>query len=168
MPGAVPLLGKAEDATVFAHAIWHGPSPNRSGKVRKTILYQSAISDRSQPGPLCPHLRTCQCAAPSAAITTNQAAIAALFRVVNRYIGNLAPMPGVFPDYPAPVVRNADNEREFVHHALRHASDDVRAGQCERRSLNRRKSEESAVLARRETGCAMIVDHHRPTTRRSD
>jgi putative SOS response-associated peptidase YedK len=29
-------------------------------------------------------------------ITTNQAAIAALFRVVNRYVGNLAPMPGVF------------------------------------------------------------------------
>jgi hypothetical protein len=28
-------------------------------------------------------------------ITTNQAAIIALFRVVNRYIGNLAPMPGV-------------------------------------------------------------------------
>jgi hypothetical protein len=40
-------------------------------------------------------------------ITTNQAAIIALFRVVNRYVGNLAPMPGVFPDYPAPVVRNA-------------------------------------------------------------
>ena len=36
-------------------------------------------------------------------ITTNQAAIAALFRVINRYVGNLAPMPGVFPDYPAPV-----------------------------------------------------------------
>jgi hypothetical protein len=34
--------------------------------------------------------------------------IAALFRVVNRYVGNLAPMPGVFPDYPAPVVRNTD------------------------------------------------------------
>ena len=44
-------------------------------------------------------------------IKTNQAAIAALFRVVNRYVGNLAPMPGVFPDYPAPVVRNAGNER---------------------------------------------------------
>jgi len=29
-------------------------------------------------------------------ITTNQAAIAALFRVVNRYVGNLPPMPGVF------------------------------------------------------------------------
>jgi hypothetical protein len=26
-------------------------------------------------------------------ITTNQAAIAALFRVINRYVGNLAPMP---------------------------------------------------------------------------
>ena len=35
-------------------------------------------------------------------ITTNQAAIIALFRVVNRYVGNLAPMPGVFPDYPSP------------------------------------------------------------------
>lgn len=47
-------------------------------------------------------------------ITTNQAAIAALFRVVNRYVGNLAPMPGVFPDYPAPVVRNTDTERELT------------------------------------------------------
>jgi hypothetical protein len=35
-------------------------------------------------------------------ITTNQAAIIALFRVINRYIGNLPPMPGVFH----PVVRN--------------------------------------------------------------
>jgi putative SOS response-associated peptidase YedK len=47
-------------------------------------------------------------------ITTNQEAIRALFRVVNRYVGNLAPMPGVFPDYPAPVVRNAGTERELV------------------------------------------------------
>ena len=47
-------------------------------------------------------------------ITTNQAAIIALFRVINRYVGNLPPMPGVFPDYPAPVVRNAGGERELV------------------------------------------------------
>jgi putative SOS response-associated peptidase YedK len=47
-------------------------------------------------------------------ITTNQAAIIALFRVVNRYVGNLAPMPGVFPDYPAPVVRNSDTGTEMV------------------------------------------------------
>src|ERR1044072_5909230 len=41
-------------------------------------------------------------------ITTNQEAIRSLFRKVNRYVGNLAPMPGVFPDYPAPVIRNTD------------------------------------------------------------
>ena len=47
-------------------------------------------------------------------ITTNQAAIIALFRVINRYVGNLQPMPGVFPDYPAPVVRNERGERELT------------------------------------------------------
>jgi putative SOS response-associated peptidase YedK len=47
-------------------------------------------------------------------ITTNQAAIIALFRVINRYVGNLPPMPGVFPDYPAPLVRNAGTERELT------------------------------------------------------
>ena len=47
-------------------------------------------------------------------ITTNQAAIINLFRVINRYVGNLAPMPGVFPDYPAPVIRNTDAGREMV------------------------------------------------------
>jgi putative SOS response-associated peptidase YedK len=47
-------------------------------------------------------------------ITTNQAAIIALFRVMNRYVGNLPPMPGVLPDYPAPVVRNADGERKLI------------------------------------------------------
>jgi hypothetical protein len=34
---------------------------------------------------------------PIYSITTNQAAIIALFRVINRYVGNLPPMPGVFP-----------------------------------------------------------------------
>ena len=47
-------------------------------------------------------------------IPTNQAAIIALFRVVNRYVGNLAPMPGVFPDYPAPVIRNTDSGTEMT------------------------------------------------------
>lgn len=47
-------------------------------------------------------------------ITTNQAAIAALFRVVNRYVGNLAPLPGVFPDNRAPVVRNTDAGAELA------------------------------------------------------
>jgi putative SOS response-associated peptidase YedK len=47
-------------------------------------------------------------------ITTNQAAIIALFRVVNSYIGNLPPLPGVFPDWEAPFVRTKDGERELV------------------------------------------------------
>ena len=32
--------------------------------------------------------------------------------MINRYVGNLLPMPGVFPDYPAPVIRNVGDERE--------------------------------------------------------
>jgi putative SOS response-associated peptidase YedK len=47
-------------------------------------------------------------------ITTNQAAIIALFRVINRYVGNLQPMPGVFPDYPAPVIRNTEGGSEMA------------------------------------------------------
>jgi hypothetical protein len=35
-------------------------------------------------------------------ITTNQAAIIALFRVMNRYVGNLPPMPGYSPTTPLP------------------------------------------------------------------
>jgi putative SOS response-associated peptidase YedK len=47
-------------------------------------------------------------------ITTNQAAIAALFRVINRFVGNLEPMPGVFPDYPAPVIRDTRDGRSMT------------------------------------------------------
>ena len=47
-------------------------------------------------------------------ITTNREAIRKLFRKVSRYVGNLAPMPGVFPDYPAPVIRNVGEEAELV------------------------------------------------------
>src|SRR3978361_494754 len=47
-------------------------------------------------------------------ITTNQAAIIALFRVVNRYVGNLPPMPGVFPDYKAPIIRTGAEGRELA------------------------------------------------------
>jgi hypothetical protein len=42
-----------------------------------------------------------------------RAAISALFRVVNRYVGNLAPMPGVFPDYKEPIVRTETEGREL-------------------------------------------------------
>ena len=39
-------------------------------------------------------------------ITTSQDAIRRLFGALNSRVGNLAPMPGVFPEYPAPVIRN--------------------------------------------------------------
>ena len=38
-PGAVQLTGKAGDCILFSHALWHGPSPNESGRARKTLLY---------------------------------------------------------------------------------------------------------------------------------
>jgi hypothetical protein len=46
--------------------------------------------------------------------TDAKRAIIALFRVINRYVGNLPPMPGVFPDYPAPVIGNTDTGREMA------------------------------------------------------
>lgn len=39
--------------------------------------------------------------------------ISALFRVVNRYVGNLAPMPGVFPDYKAPIIRTGPEDQGY-------------------------------------------------------
>jgi SOS response associated peptidase (SRAP) len=47
-------------------------------------------------------------------ITTSQDAIRRLFGVATDGAGNLPSMPGVFPDYPAPIVRNAGGEREMV------------------------------------------------------
>ena len=47
-------------------------------------------------------------------MTTNREAIRQLFRVVNRYAGNLPPLPGVFPDYPAPVVRSSSTGTELT------------------------------------------------------
>jgi hypothetical protein len=38
-PGAAQLTGKAGDCYLFAHSLWHGPAPNRSGHARKTLLY---------------------------------------------------------------------------------------------------------------------------------
>jgi putative SOS response-associated peptidase YedK len=47
-------------------------------------------------------------------ITTNQEAIRALFKVTVDSAGNLPPMPSVFPDWEAPVIRNHDGGRELV------------------------------------------------------
>jgi hypothetical protein len=45
----------------------------------------------------------------------------ALFRVMDRYVGNLPPMPGVFPDYPAPGAQRGRRARDDAD-ALGHAA----------------------------------------------
>lgn len=47
-------------------------------------------------------------------LTKGQAAIRALFRVSHDRTGNLPPMPGVFPDCAAPIVRIGPDDRELV------------------------------------------------------
>jgi putative SOS response-associated peptidase YedK len=47
-------------------------------------------------------------------MTKNQDAIRNLFKVSKDSAGNLPPMPGIFPDYAAPIVRNADSGRELT------------------------------------------------------
>lgn len=46
-------------------------------------------------------------------ISKGQVAIRAWFGVQHDRIGNLPPLPGVFPDYAAPIVRLAEGEREL-------------------------------------------------------
>jgi hypothetical protein len=47
-------------------------------------------------------------------MTKNVDAIRRLFKALNSRVGNLPSMPGIFPDYPAPIVRNAPDGREIV------------------------------------------------------
>ncbi|MDQ0518079.1 putative SOS response-associated peptidase YedK [Kaistia geumhonensis] len=47
-------------------------------------------------------------------MTSNQEAIRAFARFYADLTGNLAPMPGIFPDYAAPIVRNAPEGRELA------------------------------------------------------
>lgn len=47
-------------------------------------------------------------------MTTNVEAIRRLFSALNSRVGNLPSMPGIFPDYPAPIVRNIPDGREIT------------------------------------------------------
>lgn len=47
-------------------------------------------------------------------MTTNQEAIARLFKALNQRVGNLPTFPAIFPDNLAPVVRNAADGRELT------------------------------------------------------
>ena len=48
------------------------------------------------------------------AITSGQQAIRDLTRALTDQTGNLPPMPGIFPDYAAPIVRNQPDGRELT------------------------------------------------------
>ena len=55
-------------------------------------------------------------------MTKNQAAIIALTRAMRDTTGNLSTLPGIFPDYMAPIVRNApDDVRELMIGAVGNA-----------------------------------------------
>lgn len=47
-------------------------------------------------------------------MTKSQDAVRAWFSVQHDRAGNLPPMPGVFPDYPAPIIRMVQSERELT------------------------------------------------------
>jgi putative SOS response-associated peptidase YedK len=48
-------------------------------------------------------------------VRTNQAAIREIARAMRDSVGNLPPLPGIYPDYPAPIVRTtADGVRELA------------------------------------------------------
>lgn len=47
-------------------------------------------------------------------LTKGQQAIIQLASVLGDRTGNLPPMPGIFPDYPAPIVRNGADGRELA------------------------------------------------------
>jgi putative SOS response-associated peptidase YedK len=47
-------------------------------------------------------------------VTKGQQAIRELARAMNDRTGNMPPLPGIFPDYPAPIVRNQPDGRELT------------------------------------------------------
>ena len=47
-------------------------------------------------------------------VTKGQQAIRELYRAMHDRTGNMPPLPGVFPDYAAPIVRNTPDGRELT------------------------------------------------------
>ena len=45
---------------------------------------------------------------------SNQAAVRALARTIRDITGNQPPLPGIFPDYMAPIARNNQGTREYA------------------------------------------------------
>jgi putative SOS response-associated peptidase YedK len=76
-------------------------------------------------------------------LTKGQAAIVALVRAMRDRTGNLPPMPGIFPDFPAPIAHNApDGAREL---AMAHWGDAGPAGLRRRADHQHTEREEPAL-----------------------
>ena len=74
-------------------------------------------------------------------ITRGQAAILEFTRAMQDSTGNPPPLPGVFPDYSAPVVRNAESgERELNMMRRGHAVAAVRPEGAHRRRWRDQRS----------------------------
>jgi phage FluMu protein Com len=89
-PNDVDLVAMEHPPTTFVHdlASWlRCRKCAKAGRRPSATLLQLAWQPRH------PARKTDMC---NLSNTTNQAAIIALFRVANRYVGNLAPMPGGF------------------------------------------------------------------------
>jgi hypothetical protein len=50
------------------------------------------------------------------AMTKSQAAIRDLIRAMHDRTGNLLPLPGIYPDYSAPIVRNGSDNAKLISH----------------------------------------------------
>ena len=95
-------------------------------------------------------------------ITTNQAAIIALFRVINRFVGNLPPMSGVFPDFPAPVIRNTDTGRELAMMRWGIGNVDVRLVPVDQRDPIRGHADVARVVGIAVDDACLTSDEPRP------
>jgi putative SOS response-associated peptidase YedK len=107
-PNDVDLAAMEHPPTTFVHDL---ASRLRCRKCAKAGRRPSATLLQLARQPRHPARKTDMC---NLSNTTNQAAIIALFRVANRYVGNLAPMPGGFPDYKARIVRSGLEGRELA------------------------------------------------------
>lgn len=81
-------------------------------------------------------------------MTSNKAAIRDLSRAMRDSVGNLPPLPGIYPDYAAPMVRGLGRGARAGDSALGHAVPSFRAGgEEDRPRRNQHPKREKPVLA---------------------
>ena len=109
MDNTYPLLPETRQTQIsplsqFGEGMQVSGVDGRVHCLRPAVLPLDPGSTRRQ---VTPHVQ-------SLPVTKGQSAIRDLFRVVHDRTGNLPPLPGVFPDYPAPIARVVGGEREMA------------------------------------------------------